>query len=291
MMEGTPAQLLKERYPPTVPKVIRLAGAEATPARPLRVADLTRAFDNADLLLHYQPQVDVSQRWPRIVGYEAMSRWPLLDGSFVPPDRFIPLAESCGLITSLDIWVIETVCKELARRPATGAGSRFRMSANVSPQKFAQRQFAQSVADVLTRTGADPTRLTLEITERAVLVEDETTLTNIHALREIGISLALDDFGTGYSSLLLLSSLPIQEIKLDRTFVSGLPHRELDAKIISATIDLASGLGLRVVAEGVERAGQSSWLRQKGCNVIQGFLYGHPAPRSKARYCHPQRRS
>lgn len=248
-------------------------------AQPIRIADLNRAIENDDLLLHYQPQVDVSERWPRITGYEALSRWPLPDGSFVLPDSFIPLAEKSALIMSLDIWGIQTACDELARMKLNGAPGCLSMSANVSPRTLNEQHFAKSVADVLTRTGVESSCLTLEITERAVLDENETTLRNIQSLREIGISLSLDDFGMGYSSLMLLRSLPIQELKLDRSFVSELPGRHRDAVIVSATIGLASELGLRVVAEGVERARQADWLRMKGCSAIQGFLYGHPAPR------------
>ncbi len=249
------------------------------PAVPLEIADLTRAFEKGDLLLHYQPQVDVSQPWPKIVGYEALARWPLSDGSFIPPDQFIPVAEDCGFVLTLDIWVIETVCKELARMKKAGALQCLGMAANVSPQQFGQRHFPQSVADILTETGVDPRCLTLEITERTVLDEDETTLRNIHALRELGVTLSLDDFGTGYSSLFQLRTLPINEVKLDRSFVSGLPHGHQDAAILGATIDLASELGLRVVAEGVEQADQVTWLRERGCHAMQGFLYGRPAAR------------
>ncbi|WP_175483284.1 putative bifunctional diguanylate cyclase/phosphodiesterase [Salinihabitans flavidus] len=247
---------------------------------PVERADLIRAFDDGDLLLHYQPQVNVSGRWPEVIGYEALSRWPLPDGRFVPPDRFIPVAEDCGLILTLDIWVIDAVCREMARVKTDDASRSLSMAVNVSSKQFGQKHFAKSVAEILTRTGVDPSCLVLEITERAVLDEDETTFSNIHALREIGISLSLDDFGTGYSSLFHLRTLPIQEIKLDRSFVSGLPHRHRDAAILSATIDLASNLGLRVVAEGVELAQQSEWLRMNGCQTIQGFLYGRPAARS-----------
>jgi EAL domain-containing protein (putative c-di-GMP-specific phosphodiesterase class I) len=153
------------------------------------------------------------------------------------------------------------------------------MSANVSTQQVGQTDFARSVSDILSRTGIDPARLTLEITEQYVLEQRETTLGNIHALREMGISLALDDFGTGYSSLFHLRGLPIQEIKLDRSFISGSPHRHRDTAIVNATIDLAADLKLRVVAEGVELARQAEWLRMKGFASIQGFLYGRPAAR------------
>jgi len=251
----------------------------AMSSMPVQVADLTRAFEDGDLLLHYQPQVDASQRWPEILGYEALSRWPLPDGSFIPPDRFIPVAEECGLVTDLDIWVIGSVCEELARTKASGVSRRVGMSANVSTSQFGQRRFARSVADILTRTGVDPASLTLEITERAALDQNDETLKNIHAFGEMGVSLSLDDFGTGYSSLLHLKTLPIQEIKLDRSLVIDLPHRHRDAVIVSATIGLAAALGLRVVAEGVELACQADWLRANGCPSIQGFLYGRPAAR------------
>jgi EAL domain-containing protein (putative c-di-GMP-specific phosphodiesterase class I) len=251
----------------------------AMAAMPVQAADLTRAFENGDLLLHYQPQVNAAQRWPRILGYEALSRWPMSDGSFVPPDRFIPVAEECGLVEALDAWVVASVCEELARMKATDAKRRLGMSANVSTSQFGRRGFAKSVSDILTRTGADPALLTLEITERAVLEQDKATIESIHAFREMGVSLSLDDFGTGHSSLMNLRTLPLQEIKLDRSFVSGLPHRHRDAVIVSATIGLASALGLRVVAEGVELASQADWLRANGCQTIQGFLYGRPAAR------------
>lgn len=250
---------------------------EAAPSTTVQTSDLTSAFENGDLLLHYQPKVNVSGRWPEIVGYEALARWPLAGGGFIPPDQFIPLAEECGLVLSLDIWVIETVCQELAHLQAGGARSGLSMSANVSPQQFRQPHFAQSVADILTHTGIAPSDLTLEITERAVLDENETTGRNILALSEIGVSLSLDDFGTGYSSLFYLRDLPLKEIKLDRSFISGLPHRRQDAAIVSATINLAAELELRVVAEGVELPEQAAWLRFKGCQTVQGFLYGRPA--------------
>lgn len=241
--------------------------------------DLVRAFDNGDLCLHYQPQVDVGPPWPVIVGHEALLRWQLPDGRFARPDRIIPTAEACGLVTALDVWVIGMVCEEMAWTQATGGGHCPRMSANVSTQQFGRTDFAPVVADILSRTGITPACLTLEITERAVLEQDETTLGNIHALREMGVALALDDFGTGYSSLFHLRGLPIQEIKLDRSFVSGIPDRHRDAAIVSATIDLAAELNLRVVAEGVELACQAEWLRMKGCTLIQGFLYGRPTAR------------
>lgn len=250
-----------------------------TTTRPVEAVELTRAFEKGDLMLHYQPQVDVSQRWPKIVGYEALARWPLSDGSFISPDRFIPVAEASGMVTALDIWVIESVCMEMARAKTNGASGCLNMSANVSAQHFGEAQFAQSVADILVKTGVDPACLTLEITERAVLAKGDLTMRNIFELRELGVSLTLDDFGTGYSSLFHLKCLPVQEVKLDRSFITDLPHQARDAAIVSATIKLASELGLRVVAEGVERASQASWLRTNGCPIIQGFLYGRPAAR------------
>ncbi len=250
---------------------------DMTPSGQCAVSDLTKAFENDILELHYQPQVDVSQGWPKIIGYEALARWPLPNGQFVPPDLFIPVAEETGLVTSLDLWVIETVCKKLARMNAIPAPRCLTMSANVSAQQFGRPDFAQSVADILDRTGVDPACLTLEITECAVLNETETTLQNILALRELGVSLSLDDFGTGYSSLVHLRALPIQEVKLDRSFIAELPQGQRESAIVGATINLAADLGLRVIAEGVETARQVDWLRMKGCHLIQGFLYGRPA--------------
>ncbi|MFA8385145.1 MAG: putative bifunctional diguanylate cyclase/phosphodiesterase [Pelagibaca sp.] len=251
-----------------------------SPAPPIEIKDLKRAFERGDLLLHYQPQVDISHFWPKITGYEALARWPLPDGRFVPPDRFIPLAEDCGFAVTIDMWVIDTVSAELARMQAAGAAPGLCMSANVSPQQFGQAHFARAVNDILAKHGVDPTCLTLEITERAVLDRGKATLDNIFALDEMGVSLALDDFGKGYSSLSQLRDLPIHEVKLDRTFISELPHSQRDVAIVSSTINLAYDLGLHLVAEGVELACQAVWLRSNGCRTIQGFLYGRPAARS-----------
>lgn len=250
------------------------------PAPPIEIKDLKRAFERGDLLLHYQPQVDISHNWPKITGYEALARWPLPDGRFVPPDRFIPLAEDCGFAITIDMWVIDTVSTELARMKAAGAAPGLCMSANVSPQQFGQTRFAQAVNDILTKHGVDPTCLTLEITERAVLDRGKATLDNIFALDEMGVSLALDDFGKGYSSLSQLRDLPIHEVKLDRTFISELPHSQRDVAIVTSTINLAYDLGLHLVVEGVELACQALWLRSNGCRTIQGFLYGRPAART-----------
>lgn len=268
---------------PKSSSLVRAAARTSWSSAPIRAEDLTQAFDDGSLLLHYQPQVDVARDWPVIVGYEALARWPRNDGTFIPPDRFIPVAEDCGLIAALDMWVVETVCADLARAAKSGASQGIRTSANVSTRLFKERCFARSIADILTRTGANPTLLTLEITERAVLELDDATLDNLNTFREMGVSLSLDDFGTGFSSLLHLKTLPIQEIKLDRSFVKDLPHEHRDAVIVSATISLAAALGLRVVAEGVEQACQVDWLRSNGCHTIQGFLYGRPAPRHHSR--------
>lgn len=256
---------------------------DGSPTALHEAATLTRAFENGDLLLHYQPQVDVSQPWPMITGYEALSRWPLPDGRLVPPDRFIPVAEACGLLTVFDLWVIDSVCQELAKLGKADDSRHITMAANVSPQQLGAAQFARSVSDILTRTGIDPSCLKLEITERTFLPENEMTFHNIHALREMGILLSLDDFGTGFSSLFHLRTLPIQEIKLDRSFIAELPLRQRDVAIVKATIDLATGLGLGVVAEGVELARQADWLRMNGCPLIQGFLFGRP---EAARWSH-----
>jgi EAL domain-containing protein (putative c-di-GMP-specific phosphodiesterase class I) len=250
---------------------------DMTPSKPAAAETLAGALENDVLDLYYQPQVELSQRWPRIVGYEALARWQLPNGLFVPPDRFIPVAEECGLMTKLDIWVIEKVCRKLARMKQSGAPRCLTMSANVSAQQFGRPDFAQSVADILDRTGVDPACLTLEITERAVLDQTETTLRNLHALRELGVAISLDDFGTGYSSLFHLRTLPIQEVKLDKSFIAQLPQGRRETAIVSATINLATDLSLRVVAEGVETATQVEWLKKKGCHLVQGFLFGCPA--------------
>lgn len=245
---------------------------------PIRAEDLIQAFENGNLLLHYQPQLDVSGDWPVVVGYEALARWPRKDGTFIPPDQFIPVAEDCGLIAALDIWVVETVCTDLARAAGTEGSEGIRSAANVSPQLLKDPRFARSVADILTRTGVDPALLTLEITERTALEFDSVTKRNVNSFNEMGVSLALDDFGMGYSSLFHLKTLNVQEIKLDRNFVMDVPQDQRNAVIASAAISLGNALGLRVVAEGVEQKCQVDWLRAHGCFTVQGFLYGKPAP-------------
>lgn len=243
--------------------------------------DLKKSFENGELQLYYQPQVDVSDT-PVIVAYEALARWPQKDRSYIPPDIFIAMAERTGLILEIDSWAIETVCTQLASMQSDPHTQGMRIAANVSTQKFRDQHFARLVSDILTKTAVDPACLTIEISERAVLDQGETTHCNIHALHEMGVSLSLDDFGMGYSSLFHLKTLPIDEIKIDRGFISGLPDDARDAVIVSSVIDIAKGLGIRFIAEGVELPCQAEWLRSKGCLINQGFLYGRPAPKLRS---------
>ena len=232
--------------------------------------DLRGALANSELLLHYQPQF--ASHSLRITGYEALVRWDHpLRGRIAPAD-FIPLAEECGLIVQLGYWVLETACGEAA----TWAEP-YCIAVNLSPVQFRQSDLAQRIASILARTGLDPQRLVLEVTEGVLIDDTDRALAVLTALREQGILIALDDFGTGYSSLNYLRRFPFDRIKIDRTFIQALGKDASADTIVSTILALAHGLRLTVIAEGVETQGQLARLRQQHCDQVQGFLLGKPA--------------
>ncbi|MDY0014253.1 MAG: EAL domain-containing protein [Rhodocyclaceae bacterium] len=233
---------------------------------------LRRGIDRGELILHYQPQLDLNTGCP--CGVEALVRWQHPERGMVRPDHFIPVAEESGLILPMGAWILREAC--LCQVRLARQGQTLSMAVNISALQFRRPDFAEVVAQTLAETGADPARIELEITESALMQPSPEMLDRLAHIRALGVSLALDDFGTGYSSLAYLRRLPIQRLKIDRSFVRDLPGDPEDAAIASATLSLARDLGLEVVAEGVETEEQQRYLAQRGCHLIQGYLFAKP---------------
>jgi diguanylate cyclase (GGDEF)-like protein len=236
---------------------------------------LRQAVAARGLELHYQPKMRLDGSG--CAGVEALVRWndPLLGP--VPPDRFIALAEECGLIGAIDAWVLETACAQLARWRAEGVPVPS-VSVNVSPLRFHSDDVPAHVRRLLSLHELEPSALMLEVTERVMLSDDERTRVDLRALHDMGVRLSVDDFGTGYSSLGYLKRLPVSELKLDKSFVSDLESDASDRALSSAVIGIGQALGLQVVAEGVETPGQREILTHAGCDMAQGFLYTRALP-------------
>lgn len=230
---------------------------------------LKEAMARNALQLYYQPQVDVETG--AVVGAEALLRWfdPVLGE--ISPARFIPVAEATGLILPLSEWVLETACQQIAAW--TLAGTPLRVAVNFSAQQFRQRDLPEQVRQVLARTGAQAQWLDIEITESMAMTQPEQAREQLEALSAMGCRIALDDFGTGYSSLAYLKALPIHKLKIDKSFMDGIPEDASDAAIARAIIALAKSLGMTLIAEGVETDAQLAFLRQYGCETYQGWLF------------------
>ena len=236
--------------------------------------ELWDAFDRGEFEVFYQPQVDIADR--RIVGVEALLRWRHPERGHVSPAEFVPVAEAVGLIEPLGLWILERASAEVAQWPVP-----VKVAVNVSPVQFARGDLAASVEMALVRSGLAPERLNLEITESLFLQENKAVGETIERLRAHGISFAIDDFGTGYSSLAYLRKFPVEKIKIDQSFVRGLPNDEESAAIVRAVCTLAAGLSISVNAEGIETEEQAIMLRRYGCAEGQGYLYGRPQPAAR----------
>jgi diguanylate cyclase (GGDEF)-like protein len=235
---------------------------------------LRAAIARKELQLHYQPLVEVSSG--RIVGVEALMRWQHQSRGWISPGLFIPLAEESDLIQPLGTWALTEACRRLALWKQA-AYPRLRMAVNVSARQFRDPGFVETVGRALRGNGVEPSLLDLELTE-SVLVEDRARVASVlQELKGLGVRVAIDDFGTGYSSLSYLSTLPIDSLKIDRSFVSRAAQGGRDASISQAVISLGHALGLRVLAEGVETREQLQFLRSHGCDEAQGFLFARPA--------------
>ncbi|MGM0615485.1 MAG: EAL domain-containing protein, partial [Pseudomonadota bacterium] len=238
-------------------------------------ADLYQALERDELRLFYQRQVNEQGV---TVGVEALLRWEHPERGMVSPGLFIPLAEDNGLIVPIGRWVLEKAARQLALWTQNAAYSTLTISVNVSSVQFQQSEFVSDVEKILLCTKAPPGRLVLEVTESLLMRDPARVRLTMLQLREHGVRFALDDFGTGYSSLSYLKRLPLDELKIDQSFVRELLADKADAAIVETTILLASSLGLKVVAEGVEEPEQLAWLKAHGCSLYQGFLFGRPAP-------------
>jgi EAL domain-containing protein (putative c-di-GMP-specific phosphodiesterase class I) len=240
---------------------------------------LRRALDRGELLLHYQPEVDIVTGEVR--GFEALVRWDHPARGLLAPSAFIPLAEETGLIVPIGEWVLREACTE-ATRWAGISDEPLTLSVNLSARQLAQQDLVAMVRRAVAETGIDPSTLCLEITESAVMESGSATTAQLRALKSLGVRLAIDDFGTGFSSLAHLRRFPVDVLKIDGTFVAGLGHEPQDASIAAAVISLAHALGLETVAEGIETDEQHTILRGLGCDLGQGYLFGHPAPAAEA---------
>ncbi|EGG99789.1 Sensory box/GGDEF family protein [gamma proteobacterium IMCC2047] len=238
--------------------------------------DLHKAIAKKQLSLNYQPIIDAQTGM--IVSAEALVRWKHPKKGFISPDDFIPLAEEVGIITSIGEWVLREACKTASHWTAE-AGSIPSVSVNLSSIQFQKQDIPTLVKNVLLETGLPARRLTLEITESLLVNDDHNTLKQLQQIRSLGVGLSIDDFGTGYSSLSYLKKFPVSTLKIDRSFITGLPKNTEDKALVSAIMGIARSLSLSVVAEGVETQEQADLLTKEGCQRFQGYLFSKPLPR------------
>ena len=236
--------------------------------------DLRKAIENEELVLFYQPQVDTLSG--QVVGAEALLRWQHPEQGLIPPFRFIPLAEEMGLIAVMGDWVIREACNQVKAFAEKGINLP-KVAVNVSALQFTP-SFSRRVKALLEETGVDPCILELELTEGVVMGDTSASVKALAELRELGVSLSIDDFGTGYSSLSYLSRFPLDELKIDRCFVVEAANSPEDASLVRAIIAMAKGLGLKLVAEGVETDQQYAFMTEEGAHVIQGYMFSPPVP-------------
>ena len=238
-------------------------------------SDLRLALKRDEFQLYYQAQVDGARR---VFGAEALLRWRHPVRGLVAPNDFIPLAEETGLILPIGLWVLKTACCLISAWSKDAATSGLQLAVNVSARQFRQPEFVTQVTQVLKETGADPTRLKLELTESVVIEEVEATIARMQTLKALGISFSMDDFGTGFSSLAYLQRLPLDQLKVDRSFIQHMASNDNDATIVQTIITMGKTLGLHVIAEGVETEVQLARLNEYGCFAYQGYLFSRPLP-------------
>ena len=270
--------------------VIRAFVPEMQEALNLRASletDLRNALDRNELSLHYQIQVDVSGQ---PVGAEALIRWNQAERGMISPAEFIPLAEETGLILPIGHWILKQGCETLvdwAKYPET---RKLKLAVNISSRQLSQADFVERVHAILAETGANPALLKLEITESVILDNVEDTIAKMHAVRDLGVNFSMDDFGTGYSSLSYLQKLPLEQLKIDQSFVRNVAFNNHDSAIIRTILALGKNLALNVIAEGVETEVQRKHLADYGCEVFQGYLFGRPVPANEFKQSQLNRR-
>lgn len=236
-------------------------------------SDLRHALDQQQFVLHYQPQFSANGQ--RLIGAEALLRWQHPRRGLIAPNEFIPVLEELGLVVDVGDWVLVEACRQINAWQAAGVRVP-KVSVNLSARQFAEGQLGQRIAQILHNSGLNPSCLELELTESILMRDVDETMQVLMGFKQLGLSIAVDDFGTGYSSLNYLKQFPIDVLKIDRSFVDGLPSGEQDAQIARAIIAMAHSLNLAVIAEGVETQEQLDFLREHGCDEVQGYLLGKP---------------
>jgi len=243
--------------------------------------ELRKAVERGEFTVHYQPVIDLENG--TLAGFEALVRWVHPDLGTILPGEFIPLAEDTGLIFPIGEWVFRTVCRQLCAWQERFPGSPFvRVSVNLSPKQFIQPGLVAMIQDIIQETGADPQKLTMEITESVLMNNAVAAVDMLAKLKRLGLELSIDDFGTGYSSLSYLRQFPVDILKVDRSFVKGFDTDNESQAIVKSVVGLARNLGLAVIAEGVDKPEQVMALRDLGCNYAQGFLFSRAIPPEEA---------
>jgi len=256
----------------------RFYSTDAVAQSPLRLrmeSNLRATIERDEFTLHFQPKIDLASG--RIIGAEALLRWTNAELGPVPPAQFIALAEETGLMLPIGRWVLQQACAQHMAWRDQGLPP-IPLSINLSPRQFADADLLRDLESALRVSGMPPCALELEVTEGVVIGNPERALATLQAIKRLGVQLAIDDFGTGYSSLAQLKRFPVDELKIDRSFIRGLPGDTYDAAITEAIIVMCRTLQLTVVAEGVETSGQREFLRQRGCTQMQGYLFSRPLP-------------
>jgi EAL domain-containing protein (putative c-di-GMP-specific phosphodiesterase class I) len=242
--------------------------------------DLRRALAGEQFIVHYQPIVDTASAEP--VGVEALVRWIHPLRGLIPPDRFIPIAEDTGMIRQLGLWVLNEACGQVrAWNTERAERQALRLSVNLSARQFSDSALVDDVRSIIQTTGIEPALLCLEITESVMMEDEEAAVETLRRLKKLGIRLAVDDFGVGHSSLGALRRFPVDQLKIDRSFVDGLIDDASDSVIVSGVIGIAHALKLAVVAEGVETNEQRIQLVELGCEYAQGYFFSRPLPASE----------
>lgn len=236
---------------------------------------LRNAIEHQEFVVYYQPQVN--GRTDKLIGMEALVRWQHPSLGLVPPDKFIPLAESTGLVVELDRFVMKTAMTELAKWYKAGLNPGI-LAMNLAVKQLKKADFIEMFVNLMQETGCKAEWLELEVTESQIMTNPEEAIKRLTQIGDLGVELAVDDFGTGYSSLAYLKKLPINKLKIDQAFVKDLPYDEEDAGISKAVIGLSKNLNLKVIAEGVETRKQKDFLVDNGCENIQGYYYSKPVP-------------
>ena len=238
-------------------------------------AGMRDALHKEQVRLYYQLQVNHAGR---ILGAEVLLRWIHPEMGIISPLKFIPLAEETGFILPMGAWVLETACRQIKVWETYQHARDLQLAVNVSGRQFRQPGFVDQVSEIIHRAGINPSRLKLELTESIMLDDIDGTIAKMQALRQLGVSFSMDDFGTGYSSLAYLTQLPLNQLKIDQSFVRNIGTKASDAAIIQTIIGMAGNLGMEVIAEGVETLAQRDFLERMGCTLYQGYLFSRPVP-------------